>query len=220
MACRIAVFRQRSDLKADAQCLPEDHDGHDIELAVRDQVRRDESSHPSCLLFADSLSFEIMRRAPERVVRLALLNTTARSDTLEQSEWRRVQIALAQSGPFAEILVAAEARFPALVHSSRANDDELRRILRLMAEDTGAEAYARQQTAMLNRADSRPGLGTIRCPTLVLVGDSDQATPSERSVEIASGIAGAGLVTVRDCGHASTLERPLDVTRALLEWLD
>jgi pimeloyl-ACP methyl ester carboxylesterase len=163
------------------------------------------------------LSFDIMRQAPERVVRLALLDTSARADTPEQSERRRAQIALARGGRFAEIV---DSLFPTWVHASRANDEGLRRIVRMMAEETGAEAFVRQQTAILTRPDSRPDLAAIRCPTLVLVGDGDQATPPDRAAEIARGIAGARLVTVPDCGHLSTLERPAEVTRALLEWLE
>jgi len=53
----------------------------------------------------------------------------------------------------------------------------------------------------------------------VLVGDGDEVTPPERAAEMAHGIAGAHLVTVPQCGHLSALERPEEVTRALLEWL-
>jgi len=94
---------------------------------------------------------------PDRIARLALLGTTARADTPEQSEQRRTQIAVARSGRFTEILNSLDARFPILVHCDRGNDEALRRIFRLMAEDTGAEAFVRQQTAMLTRPDSRPG---------------------------------------------------------------
>ena len=68
-------------------------------------------------------------------------------------------------------------------------------------------------------ADSRPGLHAIRCPTLVLVGDSDELTPPDRAAEIANGISGAGLVTVPEAGHATPLEQPEFVTRTLLEFL-
>ena len=65
----------------------------------------------------------------------------------------------------------------------------------------------------------RPQLASIRCPTLVLVGDGDELTPPALSEEIAAGIAGARLVVVPDVGHLSTLERPEAVNRALVEWL-
>ena len=162
------------------------------------------------------VSFEIMRQAPERVVKLALLDTSARPDTPEQSENRRAQITLAEKGRIAEL---ADALFPRLVHPMRRGDERLREIFRLMAEETGAAGFIRQQTAIMSRPDSRPTLGIIRCPTLVLVGDSDELTPPDRAAEIASGIRGARLVTVPESGHASTLEQPEYVTQALLELL-
>jgi pimeloyl-ACP methyl ester carboxylesterase len=162
------------------------------------------------------ISFEILRQAPERVARLALLDTSAAPDTAEQSVARRAQMALAAQGGFAEVL---DALFPRLVHRSRREDRALRAAFDLMAVEVGPEVYLRQQHANIARPDSRPLLGSIRCPTLVLVGDGDEVTPPERAAEIAHGIAGAHLVSVPQCGHLSTLERPEEVTRALLEWL-
>ncbi|HYM91582.1 MAG TPA: alpha/beta fold hydrolase [bacterium] len=163
------------------------------------------------------IAFEIMRKAPDRVARLALLDTSARADTPEQSERRRAQIALAQSGRLAEVL---DQLFPLWVHRARRNDESLRRTVRLMAEETGPQAFTRQQAAIMTRPDSRPDLAAIRCPTLVLVGDGDESTPPDRAAEIANGIASARLVTVPECGHLSTLERPQHVTQALIEWME
>jgi pimeloyl-ACP methyl ester carboxylesterase len=161
-------------------------------------------------------AFEVMRAAPDRVVRLALLDTSARPDLPEQGERRRALIALAREGRFAEVI---EPLFLSWVHPSRRTDAALRGIVQGMAEDTGPQAFVRQITAIMTRPDSRPGLAAIRCPTLVLVGDKDEATSPDRAAEIASGIPGARLVTVPECGHLSTLEQPALVTRALIEWL-
>jgi len=162
------------------------------------------------------VSFEIMRQAPERVAKLALLNTTARPDTAEQTENRRAQINLALKGRIGDLV---EVAFPRSVHPSRRHDEKLRGIVRLMAEETGAEGFIRQQAAIMGRQDSRPTLKAISCPTLVLVGDGDELTPPTLSAEMADGIAGARLVTVPGCGHVSTLEQPAQVTGALLELL-
>jgi pimeloyl-ACP methyl ester carboxylesterase len=162
------------------------------------------------------LCFEIMRQAPQRVAKLALLDTSARPDTPEQSAARRAQMALASQGRFAEVL---DAQFPRLVQRARREDAALRAVFDLMAEEVGVPAFIRQQTATIGRSDSRPTLGSIRCPTLVLVGEDDELTPPDRAAEMAQGIAGARLVTVPQCGHLSTLEQPAEVTRALLEWL-
>jgi pimeloyl-ACP methyl ester carboxylesterase len=106
------------------------------------------------------------------------------------------------------------------VHRSRHHDTTLQRLVRMMAQETGVEAFLRQQQAIMSRPDSRPGLAAIKCPTLVLVGDGDEATPPELAHEIVAGIAGAQLAIIADCGHLSTLEQPERVTAALVEWMN
>ena len=162
------------------------------------------------------IAFEIMRQAPERVGRLALLDTSARPDTAELTARRQAPMALARAGKLIEV---ADESFVFFVHPGRHEDLALREVVRAMAEETGVEAYLRQQQAIIGRPDSRPTLGAIRCPTLMLVGEQDQGTPPELAREIAAGIAGARLVIVPDCGHLSTLERPQAVTKALVEWM-
>ena len=162
------------------------------------------------------ICFEILRQAPERVVRLALLDTSARPDTPEQGAARREQMALAWGGRFPEVV---DTLFPRLVHRERRSDAELREVFGRMAEEVGPAGFVRQQTANMGRSDSRPMLTSVGQRTLVLVGDGDELTPPERAAEIAGGIAGAQLVTVPQCGHLSTLEQPEDVSRALVEWL-
>lgn len=162
------------------------------------------------------VSFEILRQAPERVAKLVLLDTSARPDVPEQSEQRRSQMQAARDGQLGEV---TDMLFPRLVHARRWSDESLRRIVRTMAQEVGVDGFIRQQTAIIGRPDSRPGLAAIRCPTLVVVGDSDVLTPPERAEEIANGIDGARLATIRDSGHLSTLEQPAAVTKALAEFL-
>jgi len=162
------------------------------------------------------IAFEMLRQAPQRIAKVALLDTSARADAPEQSAMRRAQMSLAAQGRLAEVL---EQQLPRLVGRARREDAALREVFKLMAEEVGAAAFIRQQTAIMERTDSRPTLGDIRCPALVLVGAEDELTPPERAAEIAGGIAGARLVTVPQSGHVSTLEQPEEVTRALLEWL-
>jgi pimeloyl-ACP methyl ester carboxylesterase len=162
------------------------------------------------------IAFAIARQAPERVARLALLDTSARPDMPEQSERRRGMIALAEGTRFSEV---PDLLFPVFVHRNRQGDAALRAIVRTMAEETGPEAFVRQQRAIMTRPDCRPQLASVRCPTLVLVGDGDELTAPALSEEIAAGIAGSRLVHVPDCGHLSTLEQPQAVNQALVEWL-
>ena len=163
------------------------------------------------------IAFEVLRQAPQRIAKVALLDTSARADAPEQTAMRRAQMTLASQGRLAEVV---EQQFPRLVQRARRADVELRQLFDLMAQEVGAAGFIRQQTAILGRADSRATLGSIRCPTLVLVGEGDELTPPELAAEIAAGIPGARLTTVPQCGHMSTLEQPDEVSRALLEWLE
>jgi pimeloyl-ACP methyl ester carboxylesterase len=162
------------------------------------------------------IAFEIMRQAPQRVAKLALLDTSARPDTPELTARRQAPMAQARAGKLIEV---ADESFVFFVHPDRHGDVALRDVVRAMAVETGVEAYLRQQQAIIARPDSRPTLSAIRCPTLMLVGAEDKGTPRELAREIAAGIAGARLVVVPECGHLSTLERPQAVTKALVEWM-
>ena len=162
------------------------------------------------------IAFAMLRQAPARIARLALLDTSARADTPEQTANREVQIGMAQSGRFAEIQDMSIARY---LHPDHQKNPALAGLVRSMAEDTGPEAFVRQMKAIMSRPDSRAMLASIRCPTLVLCGDGDAATPPELSREMANGISGSELVVVPRCGHLSTLEQPDAVNTALAEWL-
>jgi pimeloyl-ACP methyl ester carboxylesterase len=162
------------------------------------------------------IAFAMLRQAPERIVKLALLDTSARPDTSEQTAGRHTQIAMAQSGRYGEI---PDLAIPRYLNAKHQRDDRLTAIVRQMIAETGPEAFVRQQQAIMSRPDSRPLLAWIRCPTLVVVGDADVATPPELNKEIADGIPGAKIVTIQDSGHLTTIEQPDAVNAALTEWL-
>jgi pimeloyl-ACP methyl ester carboxylesterase len=162
------------------------------------------------------IAFEMLRQAAKRIARLALLDTSARPESPEQTPRREQQIALTRTGRYEE---AALLQFPLLVHPSRRGEESLRRKYLSMAEETGPEVFLRHERAIIARADSRLDLPAIRCPALVLVGDADVLTPPELSQEMAAGIRDARLVVIPECGHLSTLERPEAVTRALVDWM-
>jgi pimeloyl-ACP methyl ester carboxylesterase len=162
------------------------------------------------------IAFEIMRQAPERVAKLALINTQARPDTPEATARRRELIARAREGGLHDVI---DELLPLLVHPSRAGEAALRRLFHDMADDVGAEGFINNQTAIMARVDSRPTMATIKCPTLVLTGDHDMLIPNTLSKEMAQGIAGAKLVIIPDCGHCPQPERPEATIAALAEWL-
>ena len=163
------------------------------------------------------VAMEIMRQAPERVTRLALLDTRATLDTPEETARRHELMRLAQTERgFTPITTRM---LPVLVHPARIKDEPLIRVIREMAERIGVEAYLRHQNAIMSRPDFRPDLPRIGCPTLVLCGREDALTPLERHEEIARLIPTARLAIIEQCGHLSTLERPYEVNVALRDWL-
>ncbi len=168
------------------------------------------------LSYGGYIAFEMMRQAAERVVKLALLDTSARADTPEQTAGRNTQIAMAQGGRYGEI---ADLSIPRYLNAKHQRDERLTALVRDMVAQTGPEAFVLQLKAIMSRPDSRSFLASIRCPTLVLVGADDAATPVELNKEIADGIAGATLTVVPDSGHLSTLEQPEAVNAALSAWL-
>jgi pimeloyl-ACP methyl ester carboxylesterase len=159
---------------------------------------------------------EIMRQAPERVAKLALLDTSARADTPEQAARRRGLIELSEKGEFKGV---TPRLLPLLIHAARHEDKPLTEIVMGMAERVGKEAFLRQQRAIMGRPDGREDLRRIACPTLVLCGRQDALTPLTLHEEIAGLVPGAKLTVVEDCGHLSTLEKPATVTAALRQWL-
>lgn len=162
------------------------------------------------------LAFEILRQARDRVAKLALVCTSARADTPEQSAARRRMVEQARAVGF-ERFCALGA--DALTHPSRKGEPALNAISARMGRAVGMEAFARQTEAVIGRADSRPLLASIKVPTVIVVGDADPLTPAALSEEMAAAIPGATLAIAPTCGHVVTLERPEVVNEALVGWL-
>ena len=195
-----------------------DHRRDDTMEAIATRILADAPPHFALagLSMGGYIAFAMMRLAPERIARLALLDTSARPDLPEQKAGREKFIAMAQAGKLTDVV---ETLTPKFLHRNHAKDEGLKKIVRDMAHDTGADAFVRQQKAIMTRQDSRPLLSEIGCPTLVLVGEGDELTPPELSIEIAADILGSKLVVVPDCGHLSTIEKPDAVNAAMARWL-
>ncbi len=161
------------------------------------------------------LAMEILRQAPDRVSRLALLDTTARPDTDEQKERRRALMHMARQGRFKGV---TPRLLPLLIHPDRLEDKSVTLVVMEMATRTGREAFLAQQNAILTRIDSRPFLPQIAVPTLVIVGRQDALTPPDRAEEMAALIPGARLEIIEQCGHLPTLERPDQVNSLFEDW--
>ncbi|MBJ7414997.1 MAG: alpha/beta fold hydrolase [Niveispirillum sp.] len=162
------------------------------------------------------VAFEILRRAPERVIRLCLVDTSARPDTVEQRQRREAMLKLARIGKFRGMsprLLATQ------VHPDHVAVPEIGGVVLAMTERVGRDAFCRQQASILSRPDSRSGLAAITVPTLVIVGADDAQTPPDRSQEIAAAVRGASLHVIPRCGHLAPLEQPERVTGLMREWL-
>ena len=161
------------------------------------------------------VALEIMRQAPERVTRLALLDTSARPDTEERRETRRKGIEMVRQGRFIGVSRGLLASLVAPHHLGTPLAGEVQ----AMSERVGQQAYIRQQKAILARIDSVPHLKDIAVPTLVGVGALDKLTPPELAEEMAARIPGAELVQFPDAAHLPTMENPAPVIEAMRSWL-
>jgi pimeloyl-ACP methyl ester carboxylesterase len=161
------------------------------------------------------VALEIMRQAPERVTHLALLDTSARADDEARKETRRKGIAMVGEGRFIGVSRGLLASLIAPHHLGT----EIAADVQAMSERVGSQAYVRQQTAIMNRPDSRPMLGTIAVPTLVGVGELDKLTPPALAKEMADAIAGAQMRSFADSAHLPTMENPDAVASGLRDWL-
>lgn len=162
------------------------------------------------------VAMEIMRKAPERVLKLALLDTMVRPDDEPRAKARRDLLALAQLGRFRGV---TPQLLPRLVHS-RCRGSAIAETVQEMAEAVGKEGFVRQQLAIIERPDYRPLLKSILVPTLIVVGENDEITPPVESEEIHRGIPHSRLVVVPQCGHLPPLEHPQLTTLLLSRWLE
>jgi pimeloyl-ACP methyl ester carboxylesterase len=175
-----------------------------------------DNAPPQFVLVAHAMggfvAFEVMRRAPERVAKLALISTLASADGPTQTARRQGYIDLVESGNFDQVV---EERIPILFPEGKRSDERLLDIARQMAADTGAGTFLAQQRAIMARIDSRPRLGEIAVPTLLIWGEKDGITSRAHHDEIVEAIPGARLEVVAGAGHLPTVEAP-DVVVALL----
>ena len=159
---------------------------------------------------------EVMRQAPGRVSRLALLDTSADADTPEKNKQRKGFIAQLGLGGFKGV---TGKLLPYLIHHDRLKDDVLTDIIMASAASVGPDAFIRQQHAILERPDGTADLKNISCPTLVLCGRQDALTPLPCHEEMAAAIPNARLVVIEECGHLAPLERPHAVSAVMRYWL-
>jgi pimeloyl-ACP methyl ester carboxylesterase len=162
------------------------------------------------------LAVEIMQFAAERVTTLALLDTGMRSQSEAERAIRRARIRLASEGHFELVLGMQMSRF---IPAYRLPDKKLVDAVMAMCGEIGVEIYKRQEELAAIRADRRPDLPRIKCPTIVVCGRDDGATPLFLSEEMAAAIKGSELIVIEQCGHLITMEKPEKTNAILRRWL-
>ena len=162
------------------------------------------------------VAFEMLRQAPQRVERLALIDTQASPDPPESTARRRAFIDQSRIGRFHGV---TSTLMPSLIHPSRLDDTSVTQPIVEMAQVIGADGFAREQRAIMARPDSRPLLVEIKVPTVVISGRQDRTVPLARAEEMAADIAQSQLVVLEQCGHMAPLERPAELAAALRRWL-
>ena len=180
-----------------------------------------DNAPPKFILIAHAMggfiAFEVMRRAPERVAKLVLISTLASADGPAQTARRQGYIDLVENGQFDQVV---EERIPILFPEEKREDERLLGIAREMAAETGAKTFLAQQRAIMARIDSRPQLGEIAVPTLLVWGEKDGITSRAHHDEILEAVPGARLEVVAGAGHLPTVEAPEVVVPLLAAFID
>jgi pimeloyl-ACP methyl ester carboxylesterase len=161
------------------------------------------------------VALEIMRQAPERILALALLDTSARPDTPTALEKRSDVIKQAEIN----YQLVMDELMPKQLHPTSMGNIPLVNLIAEMAIGLGNKIFIRQQRAIAARIDSIPSLSLIKCPTLVLCGRDDAITPIGLHQEMVTKIEGSNIIIVDNCGHLSAVEQPTQVNEALTQWI-
>lgn len=225
LACDEEVWKQqRRRLSEIATVRVADYGGSDSIKAMAETVLRNTPGRFALAghSMGGRVAYEVIRRVPERVTGLALLDTGYRpfpggEDGQRERVERMRLVKLAQTQGMRAM---AQDWLRNMVHPSRLSDGPLiDSIVEMFARKT-AEAFAGQIKALLERPDATPVLCSIRCPTVVLCGREDSWSTLPTHKAIAARIPESRLVVIENCGHMAPMERPESVTAALVSWLE
>jgi pimeloyl-ACP methyl ester carboxylesterase len=173
---------------------------------------------PVGLSMGGIVAFELFRQAPERLSAMVLSDTNAAPETPERETMRRAQQEQVRAGCLAEVV--REELKPAYFAKANAGRSDILDLTLNMALDLGADVFLSQTEALIGRADSRPDLGRIGCPALLLCGAEDPVCPPDLHRAMADAMPHAGLRLIDGAGHLPPLEQPERFAAALLSWLN
>jgi pimeloyl-ACP methyl ester carboxylesterase len=159
---------------------------------------------------------EIIRQEPDRVTRLALMDTNPLVDPPEKAAQRKSQINRVMAGALRSVM-RDEIKPNYLCQASKSHD--ILNICMDMAQDLGPEVFQDQSSALQNRPDQCNTLQSVNVPSLILCGENDQLCPVSRHILMHDLISGSRLEIIPRAGHLPTLEQPELTNRKLEEWL-
>jgi pimeloyl-ACP methyl ester carboxylesterase len=162
------------------------------------------------------VALEIARRAPNRVSRLGLIDTSPLGETPQSSAIRELRIVKAKSGKIMDVM---REEVPQTALAAGPNRAAIMDILLDMADTLGPDVYLKQARALQRSGDQQAVLRKLRCPTLVMCGEADSINPVKRHSFMAELIPNAVLQVIAGAGHVPTLEQPQAVTDALINWM-
>lgn len=160
---------------------------------------------------------EMVRRAPDRVLRLGLLDTSFGPDSDRRRALRDDQIARVKAGGLRDLFIAE--MMPHYFAAAHADDPALNRLMVDMAMELGPDVFTRQSLALRDRPDQTETLRTFAGPALVLCGSEDRMCPPDIHRQMAALLPRADLVILEGAGHITPLETPDLVNAALSAWL-
>ncbi|MBB96878.1 MAG: alpha/beta hydrolase [Rhodobacteraceae bacterium] len=162
------------------------------------------------------LAMEVLRRAPDRVMRIALLDTQPLAETPQEAAAREMLIVKARAGRLEDVL---DACFPLEALAPGTGRRDVLALVHLMASELGPEVFVRQARALQRRRDQQSTLRKCRVPALVLCGAHDTLAPIKRQEFMAELIHNATLTVIPEAGHLPMIETPDQVVAALRSWL-
>lgn len=167
------------------------------------------------------VALEVLRQAPQRVSRVALLDTgyLARAAGAPGEDEARKRQGLLDVARAQGVRAMATVWVQGMVHPQRLSDAALVERIVAMFERRSADAFERQIRALLQRPDASDVLRAIRVPALVLCGRQDSWAPVAQHEAMQRLIPGAVLAVVEDAGHMAPMEQPERVAQPLLRWL-
>jgi pimeloyl-ACP methyl ester carboxylesterase len=160
------------------------------------------------------VAMQVAAAAPDRVLRLALLDTGAHLPTAGEAESR---LALVATGEREGVEAVIQTWLPPMLAPANREDSALWNEIAAMQRRAGVQTLKRQQQALLNRRDGFAQLDTVKVPTAFITGALDAWSPPEQHREMQAHVAGSTLTVIDDCGHMAPMEAPEAVNRAFAQ---